>query len=73
MPFVTEPWFYALAIPAVLITRIRKGGFAGGAGNMMMALVVPAPVGAYLGIRLRKRAPMRCSASCSTVCLWWRA
>jgi uncharacterized protein len=29
-----DPWFYILAIPAVLLTGISKGGFASGAGNL---------------------------------------
>jgi uncharacterized protein len=36
-------WFYALAVPAVLITGISKGGFAGGIGLLavpMMALII---------------------------------
>lgn len=40
---ITDPWFYAAAIPAVLIFAISKGGFGGGLGLMavpMMALVV---------------------------------
>lgn len=39
-----NPWFYAAAVPAVLITGISKGGFAGGLGVVavpLMALVVP--------------------------------
>lgn len=40
---ITDPWFYAVAIPAVLITAISKGGFGGGLGLLgvpMMALVI---------------------------------
>jgi uncharacterized membrane protein YfcA len=40
---IENPWFYALAAPAVLMTGISKGGFAGGIGLMavpMMALVI---------------------------------
>ncbi len=68
MPFLTDPWFYILAIPAVLITGISKGGFAGGAGNMMvpmMALAVPAPVAA--GIAL----PLLCAMDVSGLRAWW--
>jgi uncharacterized membrane protein YfcA len=39
-----DPWFYAAAVPAVLITGISKGGFAGGLGVVavpLMSLVVP--------------------------------
>ena len=57
-----------LAIPAVLITGISKGGFAGGAGNMMMplmALSVPAPIAA--GIAL----PLLCAMDVSGLRAWW--
>ena len=40
---IDNPWFYALAIPGVLITGISKGGFGGGLGVLavpMMALVI---------------------------------
>lgn len=68
MPFIADPWFYLLAIPAVLITGVSKGGFAGGAGNMMMplmALAVPAPVAA--GIAL----PLLCAMDVSGLRAWW--
>jgi hypothetical protein len=40
---ITAPWFYAAAVPAVLLTGISKGGFAGGLGLMavpIMALAI---------------------------------
>ena len=40
---ITDPWFYAAAIPAVLLFGIAKGGFGGGLGVLsvpLMALVV---------------------------------
>ena len=40
---ITDPWFYAAAIPAVLLFGIAKGGFGGGLGAAavpLMALVV---------------------------------
>lgn len=45
MPFgaIADPWFYAVAAPAVLLVGISKGGFAGGFGMLgvpLMALVV---------------------------------
>lgn len=39
-----DPWFYAVAIPAVIIVGLAKGGFGGGLallGAPMLALVVP--------------------------------
>lgn len=68
MPLITDPWFYALAIPAVLLTGISKGGFASGAGNLMvplMALSVPAPIAA--GIAL----PVLCAMDVSGLRAWW--
>lgn len=41
---VTNPWFYAAAIPALLISGISKGGFAGGLGILavpLMSLTLP--------------------------------
>jgi uncharacterized membrane protein YfcA len=40
---ITDPWFYAVAIPAVILYGISKGGFGGGLGAAsvpMMALVI---------------------------------
>ncbi len=40
---ITDPWFYAAAVPAVLLFGISKGGFGGGFGVVavpLMALVV---------------------------------
>ncbi len=40
---ITDPWFYAVAIPAVLLFGIAKGGFGGGLGVVavpLMALVI---------------------------------
>jgi uncharacterized membrane protein YfcA len=44
MQFVENPWFYALAIPALILNGISKGGLGGGIGSVsvpMMALAVP--------------------------------
>jgi uncharacterized membrane protein YfcA len=41
---VDNPWFYVAAVPAILITAISKGGFAGGLGILavpLMSLVLP--------------------------------
>jgi uncharacterized membrane protein YfcA len=40
---IADPWFYAAAVPAVLIAGISKGGFGGGLGVLavpLMALVI---------------------------------
>lgn len=41
---IDNPWFYAIAVPAILCTGISKGGLGAGAGLMatpLLALVVP--------------------------------
>ena len=41
---LTDPWFYAAAIPAVIIVGLSKGGFGGGVsvlGVPIIALVIP--------------------------------
>jgi uncharacterized membrane protein YfcA len=41
---ITDPWFYLVAAPAMLIVSISKGGFGGGLallGVPMMSLVIP--------------------------------
>jgi uncharacterized protein len=46
---ITDPWFYALAVPAVLITGISKAGFGSGAGGIavpMMSQVIAPSVAA---------------------------
>lgn len=65
---ITDPWFYALAVPAFLLTGISKGGFASGAGNTgvpMMSLVIPAPQAA--GIAL----PVLCAMDLFALRAWW--
>ena len=40
---ITDPWFFAVAIPAILITGLSKGGFLGGIGGLavpLMSLVI---------------------------------
>lgn len=44
MDLLSDPFFYAMAIPAILLTGISKGGFAGGLGALgvpIMALAIP--------------------------------
>ncbi len=48
---ITDPLFYAAAIPAVLIAGISKAGFGSGLGILsvpMIALIVPAPQAAAI-------------------------
>jgi uncharacterized membrane protein YfcA len=68
VPLITDPWFYALAIPGFLINGISKGGFASGAGNVavpLMAAAVPAPQA--VGIAL----PVLCVMDVAGLRAWW--
>jgi uncharacterized membrane protein YfcA len=50
-PLITEPFFYAVAIPAVLLMGISKSGFGTGFGSLavpLMALAVPVPQAAAI-------------------------
>ncbi|MGE0718349.1 MAG: sulfite exporter TauE/SafE family protein [Alphaproteobacteria bacterium] len=41
---IADPWFYAVAVPALLLTGISKGGIGAGAGILsvpLMSLVIP--------------------------------
>ncbi len=51
MPLVTDPWFYAVAVPAVLLLGMSKSGFGAGFGSLavpMMALAVTVPQAAAI-------------------------
>ncbi|MDB5871280.1 MAG: putative rane protein [Ramlibacter sp.] len=51
LPLVTDPFFYAVAIPAVLLMGIGKSGFGAGFGSLavpMMALAVTVPQAAAM-------------------------
>lgn len=54
MPFglIDDPWFYAAAVPAIILTGISKGGFGSGIGGVavpLMALVIsPAQAAAIM-------------------------
>ena len=46
LPLITDPAFYAIGVPAVLLMGLSKSGFLGGFGSMatpLLALVVPVP------------------------------
>lgn len=52
---ITDPWFYAVAIPAVLLMGLSKSGFGGGFGALavpLMALAVPVPQAAAIMLPL---------------------
>ena len=55
VPFITDPWFYAVAVPAVLLMGLAKSGFLMGFGSLatpMLALVVAAPQAAAIMLPL---------------------
>lgn len=50
-PFITDPYFYAVTIPAVLLLGVSKSGFGAGFGSLavpMMALAVSVPQAAAI-------------------------
>lgn len=52
---ITDPWFYAVALPAVLLMGISKSGFGAGFGALatpLMALSVPVPQAAAIMLPL---------------------
>lgn len=52
---ITDPWFYAVAIPAVLLVGLSKSGFGAGFGALgtpLMALMVPVPQAAAIMLPL---------------------
>ena len=51
IPIVADPWFYAVAVPAVLLMGVSKSGFASGFGSLatpMLALTMPVPQAAAI-------------------------
>ncbi len=66
---LTNPGFYAIAIPALIVTAIGKGGFAAGGSNVAvpaMSLVIATPQAA--GITL----PLLCAMDIFSVWGWRR-
>ena len=52
---LTDPWFYAVAVPAVLLMGLSKSGFLMGFGSLatpLMALAVPVPQAAAIMLPL---------------------
>jgi uncharacterized protein len=52
---ITDPWFYAAAIPAVLLMGLSKSGFLLGFGSLatpLMALAIPVPQAAAIMLPL---------------------
>lgn len=53
--FIADPWFYAAAVPAVLLMGLSKSGFASGFGALatpLMALSIPVPQAAAIMLPL---------------------
>ncbi|MDP3325776.1 MAG: sulfite exporter TauE/SafE family protein [Hydrogenophaga sp.] len=51
MPLITDPYFYAVSIPAVLLLGVSKSGFGAGFGSLavpLMALAVTVPQAAAI-------------------------
>jgi uncharacterized protein len=51
LPLITDPFFYAMAVPAVLLLGISKSGFGAGFGSLavpLMALAVSVPQAAAI-------------------------
>ncbi len=52
---ITDPWFYAVAVPAVLLMGISKSGFGAGFGALatpLIALAIPVPQAAAIMLPL---------------------
>lgn len=55
MPIPDDPWFYLVAVPAVVLMGLSKSGFGAGFGALavpLMALVVPVPQAAAIMLPL---------------------
>jgi len=66
---LSDPWFYAAAVPAVLLVGLSKGGFGGGIGFVgvpLMALVMPPVQAAAILL------PILCLMDLAAVWTWWR-
>jgi uncharacterized membrane protein YfcA len=51
LPIITDPFFYAVAVPAVLLLGVSKSGFGAGFGSLavpMMALAITVPQAAAI-------------------------
>lgn len=65
---LADPWFYAAAVPAVLLVGLSKGGFGGAVGFVgvpLMALVMPPVQAAAILL------PILCLMDVAAVWTWW--
>ncbi|RWC88728.1 MAG: sulfite exporter TauE/SafE family protein, partial [Mesorhizobium sp.] len=63
-----DPWFYAAAIPAVILVGLSKGGFGGAVGFIgvpLMALAMPPVQAAAILL------PILCLMDIVSVWTWW--
>jgi uncharacterized membrane protein YfcA len=68
MDLLTNPWFYAAAVPAVVLVGLSKGGFGGAVGFVgvpLMALVMPPVQAAAILL------PILCLMDVAAVWTWW--
>ena len=67
-----RPLFYAVAVPAVLLTGISKGGFGGVLGGVGTSFILAplVPLGVRLGIRLQDRINLVWFYRISQACLF---
>jgi uncharacterized protein len=66
---ISDPFFYAVAVPAVLLMGLAKSGFLGGFGALatpLMALAVPVPQAAAIML------PLLMAMDAVNVHQWWR-
>jgi uncharacterized membrane protein YfcA len=66
---IADPFFYALAVPAIVIAGISKGGFGSGVGLLavpMMALSIPVPQAAAIML------PILCLMDLVGLWTYWR-
>lgn len=66
---ITDPWFYAAAVPAVVLMGLSKSGFGAGFGALavpLMALAVPVPQAAAIMLPLLAIMDAMGRVSCPT-------
>lgn len=68
LALLLDPWFYAAAVPAVLLVGLSKGGFGGAVGFVgvpLMALVMPPVQAAAILL------PILCLMDVAALWTWW--